>query len=368
MLSSASVKAHACEVGFDACGVAPAAGFPELAFLRDWLSRGYAGRMGYLPRTADRRLDVRRVLPSARSVIVTATLYNTPRPYSVESTDTGEALVSRYGWGDDYHGVLERRLDALLAWMRGRHDAPFEARPYVDTGPIQERVYAQYAGLGWIGKNTCLVSPDFGSWVFLAEIVCSLDLEPDGPGFDRCGTCTRCLDSCPTGALIAPRVLDATRCLSYLTIELKGPLPESHRDAIGRHVFGCDICQEVCPWNPPAVTTSDRTWLPRPGLDRPRLADLWRRSDSELRRLVEGTPLTRPGLAGLRRNLATAVGNSGDRRSLEALADEAGRNPGDDSIGDPMVQEHVSWSLRRGGTAGRTRTRGVTDGGFGESL
>ena len=354
MLSSASVKAHARGLGFDACGVAPAEGFPELRFLRDWLSRGYAGSMGYLPRTAERRSDVRHVLPSARSVIVTATLYNTDRPYSIESTDPAEALVSRYGWGEDYHLVIGRRLDAMLAWMREQHGAPFEARCHVDTGPVQERVYAQHAGLGWIGKNTCLINPGLGSFVFLAEIVCSLGLEPDAPELDRCGNCELCLEACPTGALVEARVLDATRCLSYLTIERKGTLPEPQRESLGRHVFGCDICQDVCPWNLAAAATSDGCWLPRAGLDRPRLADLWRRSDADLRRLIEGTPMTRPGLAGLRRNLAVAAGNSREKCAIEALTEgESSRMSGDVSLGDATVREHVIWALRRGSREAR---------------
>jgi len=349
VLTAESVKARAAELGFDLCGIAPAAGFPELQFFSEWLARGYAGRMAYLARSAERRQDVRRVLPSARSVIVAGTLYNTERPYSVERDDPGEAVVSRYAWGDDYHEILSRRLDVLLRWMRDANDEPFDARPYVDTGPVQERVYAQYAGLGWIGKNTCLINPHVGSWLFLAEIICSLPLEPDTPGLDQCGTCTLCLEACPTGALVEPHVLDATRCISYLTIELKGPIPEPMRERIGRHVYGCDVCQEVCPYNLDAPASVAREWQARPGLDAPRLVDLWRRSDRDLGALVAGGPMTRPHLEGLRRNVAVAAGNSTDERTADALLEDAAAvpDPASPSGGAPMVREHVEWAGRR---------------------
>lgn len=357
LLSSALVKARAREIGFDLCGIAPAAGFPELQYLKEWLAQGYAGHMGYLPRTAVRREDVRRVLPAARSVIVTGTLYNVDRPYSVERNEAGEAIVSRYAWGDDYHDVLSRRLDQLVAWMRSEHRDPFEARAYVDTGPVQERVYAQYAGLGWIGKNTCLINPELGSWLFLAEIICELSLEPDDPGLDQCGTCTLCLEACPTQALREPHVLDATRCLSYLTIELKSAIPEDLRDAVGTHVYGCDICQDVCPYNLNAPAGNSAHWLPRPGLDAPRLATLWGRSDEELSALVNGTPMTRPGLDGLRRNLAVAMGNSTDPETAEALGGGEAAT-GDDGAagteGRARVGEHLLWARRKRST-GRPR-------------
>ena len=227
MLTASSIKSRAIEAGFDRCGIAAAAAYPELAYLREWIDQGRAGDMAYLARTAAHRADVRRVMPSARSVIVAATVYNVDRPYSTERADPTEAGIARYAWGDDYHDVLGRQLDRLLAWMRAESAEKFEARAYVDTGPVQERVYAQYAGLGWIGKNTCLINPELGSWLFLSEIICSLDLEPDPAGFDRCGACTLCLEACPTSALVEPWRLDATRCLSYLTIENKGRSPRS---------------------------------------------------------------------------------------------------------------------------------------------
>src|SRR5512134_160166 len=268
MLTTAAIKTRALELGFDLCGVAPAAGFPELARLREWIDRGYAGAMHYMARSASRRADVRSVLPSARSVIVTATNYNVDRPYSTECSDSSRASIARYAWGDDYHDVVRRRLDALLEWMRDRHGAAFEARAYVDSGPVQERVYAQHAGIGWIGKNTCVINPALGSWIFLGEIVCSLSLEADTPSLDQCGTCALCLEACPTGAIVESWLLDATRCLSYLTIELKGSIPDGERDALGSHVFGCDICQDVCPWNARPPFSDEPSWEPRPSFDR----------------------------------------------------------------------------------------------------
>lgn len=310
-LTSAAIKAKARELGFDLCGVAAAESYAELAFLREWLARGYAGEMAYMARTADRRADVRAVVPGARSVVVTGTLYNTVPPYSGDAVPHDVARLSRYAWGDDYHDVLKRRLDALAAWMRAESPDPFEARVYVDTGPVQERVYAQHAGLGWIGKNTCLINPELGSWLFLGEIICTLPLDADAPGLDQCGACTRCLEACPTGALVGPGVLDATRCISYLTIELRGDIPEPLRPALGNHVYGCDICQDVCPYNQAAPVSSDPAWQPRPGLERPRLLDLCQRSDEEWRAVLRGSPMTRAKLIGLRRNIVVAMNNSG---------------------------------------------------------
>ena len=343
-ITSADVKREAIAGGFDLCGIAPAADHVELRFFRDWLDRGYAGEMQYLHRSADRRADVREVLPSARSVVSLGTVYNPPLPYSVDNADRGQAALARYALGDDYHVVIQQRLDVLLAWMREAAGERFEGRAYVDTGPVQERVYAQYAGLGWIGKNTCLINPELGSWIFLSEIICNLDLIPDEPVFDQCGTCTLCLASCPTGALVEPGVLDSTRCLSYLTIENKGAIPEHQRDEIGEHAYGCDICQEVCPWNltPTTARSSDPAWQPRDGLDRPRLLDLWQRTDDDLRRLLKGSAMKRAGVRRLRRNLAVAIGNSGDPGAADAL-----ERHGEPTCRDPLVEEHVAWAVRK---------------------
>jgi len=309
-VTSGEIKARAQQLGFDLCGIAPVADHPELGFFREWVARGYAGAMSYLERSTARRADVRQVLPSARSVIVTGTVYHTARPYSTECADVGRAHIARYAWGDDYHDVLERRMGALLDWMREASSDPFEARAYVDTGPVQERVYAQHAGIGWIGKNTCVINQHHGSWLFLAEIICSLPLEPDAPALDQCGTCTLCLEACPTDAFVAPHMLDATRCISYLTIELRGEIPDPLQPAIGSHVFGCDICQEVCPWNATPTVSNDPAWQPRAEWDAAEVAALNQMSDDELRKAMRGSAMSRTKLTGLRRNIAVAIRNA----------------------------------------------------------
>lgn len=342
-ISASSIKQQAVACGFDLCGIAPAGAHPHLAYLREWLDRGYAGEMTYMHRTADRRLDVRHVVPSARSVISLGTVYDTNHPYSTENADATRAAIARYAWGDDYHVVIQGRLDRLVDWMRREAGQELEAKAYVDTGPVQERVYAQQAGLGWIGKNTCVINPERGSWIFLSEIICNLDLEVDAPATDQCGACTRCLDACPTGALVDARILDSTRCLSYLTIELKGSIPVTERDRIGTHAYGCDICQEVCPWNlGPSQASTDPHWQPRSGLDTPPLIDLWLRTDDELRGLLKGSAMKRAGVRRFRRNVAVALGNSGDPAAagpLDAHSEETCR--------DEMVKEHVKWAVEK---------------------
>ena len=314
MLSSQSLKEKARQLGFDACGVAPAVDLPELGFFREWLQRGFGGTMTYLNRSAKRRADVRSVLPSARSVIVTGTNYNTNRPYSTERADPRSAHVARYAWGDDYHDVILARLEALVAWMRESSGDPFEARVYVDTGPVQERVYARHAGIGWIGKNTCVIHPTLGSWLFLGEIVCSLPLAVDEPASDQCGACTLCLEACPTQALVAPGVLDATRCVSYLTIESRAAVPETLRDGVGTRVYGCDVCQEVCPWNAVAPHSDDPAWQPRPLWDDTDVATLGATTDEALDEALQGSAMRRAGVAGLRRNLEIASRNAEEAR------------------------------------------------------
>jgi len=309
-LTSLDIKQKARDLGFDLCGIAPAGDLPELRFFQTWLARGYAGEMAYLQRSAEQRADVRRVLPSARSVIVTGTVYNTRVPYSTEIADPDRAQIARYAWGDDYHDVIGARLEALLAWMRDHSAQPFDARAYVDTGPVQERVYAQHGGVGWIGKNTCVINPGIGSWIFLAEIICSLPLEPDQPALDQCGTCTLCIDACPTRALVAPGVLDSTRCISYLTIERRGPIPDEFAAAVGSHVYGCDVCQEVCPWNQIAPSSSDPAWQPRSRWANAAVSTLARLDDAELGEAMRGSSMRRAKVAGLRRNLQVALENA----------------------------------------------------------
>jgi epoxyqueuosine reductase len=347
-MTSAQIKARARELGFDLCGVAPAGDFPELSYLPAWLAEGRAGRMTYLNRTARRRADVRQWMPSARSVVVVACYYNTDRPCSTEIADPGVALIARYAWGDDYHRVMPERLNVLLDWLRAATPEAFDARVSVDTGPVQERAYAQRAGIGWIGKNTCVINPDLGSWILLGELITSLPLEPDAPALDQCGTCTLCLEACPTHAIVEPHVLDARLCLSYLSIEIKGSIPADQRADMGAHVFGCDICQDVCPYNLRESRVAGPEWAPRVALDRPRLADLWSRSDQALGEAIEGTALVRRGVAGLRRNLAVALGNGSDAAMARALA-EPPSEAAAPSLREPAVAEHLSWARARRG-------------------
>jgi epoxyqueuosine reductase len=340
-LSPDDVRALAAEAGFDICGIAPVDAFPELDFLKEWIERGYHGEMQYLARNAGRRADVRAVVPSARSVIMLGTVYNTPQPYSTDAVQPGKADIARYAWGDDYHTLLEARMQRLIDALR-RVAGEFEHRAYVDTGPVQERIYAKYAGLGWIGKNTCLINRDLGSWLFLSAIICDLPLPTDSPVLDHCGRCTLCIDACPTGAIVAPYQLDARRCLSYLTIEIKGEIPVEHRDAMGTHAYGCDICQDVCPWNRKAAVSHDAAWQPRAGLEAPRLLDLWRRSDEELRALLKGSAIKRAGVRRLRRNVAVAMGNSNDPDAVEALEGST-----EETVADPLVREHIAWAVAK---------------------
>jgi epoxyqueuosine reductase len=311
-----AVKARALELGFDACGIAPPAGLPELEVLPEWLARGYAGEMAYLSRTAAQRASAHGALPSAQSDIVTATLYNSDRPYSVRCQDPSRAHVSRYAWGDDYHKVVMRRLDRLIAWMHEVHPETFEATPYVDTGPVQERAFARHAGIGWIGKNCCVINPELGSFIFLSEIICSLPLAPDTPAFDQCGSCSLCLDACPTEALVAPGVLDARRCISYLTIEQRGEIPDELRADVGTRVYGCDICQDVCPYNAKAPISADPAWQPRTLWDRPMVDDLLHVPDAELRASLVDSAMLRAKVAGLRRNFKLAAENAPASRTI----------------------------------------------------
>jgi epoxyqueuosine reductase len=311
---------------------------------RAWASAGFAGEMRYLTdRRAQLRQDPRNLLLSARSIVCVGKLYNTPWPYSTKFTDSARAWISRYAWGGDYHDDVGRGLRELAEKMRARAGADFEFKICVDTAPLLERSYARLAGLGWIGKNTCLIHEGAGSWFFLGEILVPERIAPDAPPPDRCGTCTRCIEACPTRAIIpAPAgggyAVDSRRCISYLTIELRGAIPEERRDAVGGHAFGCDICQDVCPWNRRAPVTAEAVYQPR-GFSPP-LAELARLGEDEFRAMFRGTPVSRARYSGFLRNVAVAMGNSGRpefRAPLEELAASA----------DPMVAEHARWALKR---------------------
>ena len=347
MLSPAAIKQRAAGLGFDLCGISAAESFPELQFLPEWLSRGYAGEMQYMAKSASTRADIRNFLPSAKSVIVTGTIYNTERRGWDREPGSDTIRVARYARGEDYHVVLYARLEQLLAWMREQADQPIEAAIFCDKHHVQERVYAQHAGLGWIGKNSCVINPELGSWMFLAGIAISIDLPPGAPVVDQCGSCTLCIDACPTGALVDARELDATKCISYLTIETHGEIPEDQRPLIGQHVWGCDICQDVCPFNLASPLTVDPVWTGpiRDGLS---AAHLWEHSDDEIHERIDGSAITFVPLSRLRRNLAVVIGNSGTSELAEALDRPGrGRKNAARSAMTPAVQDAVAWAKQR---------------------
>ena len=351
------IIAKANELGFDLCGIASVEGLADAAHLQEWLERGYAGRMQYMH--DPRRTDIKQVLPQAKSVIVCALNYNTDAPASTEaaaqSADCGlHGWISRYAWGDDYHAVIGEKLDELVESMRAYFTVPWEGRAYVDTGPIDERLAAQRAGLGWQAKNTCLINEDLGSWLFLGIILTSLELMPSNPASaaaanDLCGNCRLCLDACPTEALVEPYVMDARRCISYLTIELREAIPEELRKLIGWQVFGCDICQDVCPWNRKAPVTSAASFHPRERLLAPELYWLLSLSEQEFRQTFSHNAIRRAKWRGLIRNACVAAGNLAGkyaaaaperlqiRKRLSKLAESS----------DPLIAEHAAWAMAR---------------------
>lgn len=296
------------------------------------------------------RGDLRRSMPWARSVIVCAINYNPQAPRSIDEAPTGSGWIARYAWsgrahdtytGSDYHDVLLPKLRAIEQRLHERFGPELQARSYVDTGPIIERDYAQRAGIGWIGKNTCVLNQSLGSWLLLGVVVTSLDLAPEAfaiPAADRCGTCARCIEACPTDALIAPRQMDASRCISYLTIEKKGSIDESLRTPTGRQVFGCDICQDVCPWNRRAPVASSDALPARTELINPSLDWLASMDGPAFNRTFRGSPLERTGRKRLQRNVAIAMGNSGEERYVPKLREWT---QGD----DPVLADAAQWAL-----------------------
>ena len=356
------ISALAAEVGFAKAGIAPVpppgdpAEYPELDHFEPWVEQGRAGEMEYLKRRDEAgrllRSSLRVALPWVRSVIVCAANYNPDAPRSTDPASAESGWVARYaltsslnGEGEpspsDYHDVLLARLKRLDEKL---HQAlgPFASRCYVDTGPLVERVYARYTGIGWIGKNTCILNQQLGSWLFLGVIVTGIDLPPAPLQIadDRCGSCTRCLDACPTGALVAPYQMDASLCIAYLTIEKRGSIEEPLSAQMGRQVFGCDICQDVCPWNRRAPIASDPELALRQELVNPALAWLAELSADSFRTLFRKSPLQRTKLSGLLRNVAIAMGNSGLSAYIPKLQEWANGT-------DAVLAEAARWALAR---------------------
>jgi len=340
------VTEAAAAAGFDLFGIAPVADSAELKHFPSWIADGHAGEMKYMEARNDqgqlKRASLAHVAPWAKSVVVCAVNYNTDRPYSTQVQNPTRGWISRYAWSrEDYHDAVLRRLkqvEAVLKHAAADAHSDLITRSYVDTGPIVERVFAKYAGVGWIGKNTCIINQKKGSWLFLGVILTSLDLPPDSAAPDRCGTCTRCIEACPTDAIPAPYQLDSNRCISYLTIEKRGSIPEELRAGMGRHVFGCDICQDVCPWNRKAPITAAPEFSPRPGLVNPALDWLAEMSTEEFRETFRGSPIRRTRRSGLRRNAVIALGNSGERAFLPIL-EKLARDE------DESVAQAARWAL-----------------------
>lgn len=338
------IRDLAAECGFALAGVTSVGPAPDYSRFQDWANRGLAGEMRYLTdHRAEVRSDPERLMPNAGTLICVGMLYRGPEPYSTDFSNSERGWIARYAWGPDYHETVRSRLNLLASMLLKLED--FSWRACVDTAPLLERSLAHRAGLGWIGKNTCLINQSMGSWFLLGELLTTLDLEPDVPPPDRCGTCTRCIDACPTAAIIPSPAggfeLDSRLCISYFTIELRYSIPVEHREKIGNNIFGCDICQDVCPWNgrrPVAEETAEPSADPTIPLDR--MAEL---TESEFRKIFRGTAVSRAKYVGFLRNVAVAMGNSGSpklRVPLERLA----------ASPHPLVAEHARWALTRLGS------------------
>jgi epoxyqueuosine reductase len=330
------IKVKAAQLGFLLAGVTTPEPPPHYSTFERWLAQGRHGTMDYLAteRSRLRRADPRETMPECRSILVLAT------PYSSPSTEgrVDEGRIASYAWGADYHDVLPERMKELIQFIEEQVGRPVKNRWYTDTGPILERDLAQRAGIGWIGKNTCLIHPRHGSYFLLSEILLDLDLEPDLPFVtDHCGTCTRCIDACPTDCILPDRTIDARRCISYLTIELKDDVPVALRDKIGNWVFGCDICQMVCPWNRFAGEGDPAFGNDPPAQPLPAELSI---STQEFNQRFKGTPVKRAKRRGYLRNVAVALGNTGDLHALPVLQDGL-------SDEEPLVREHARWAIEK---------------------
>jgi epoxyqueuosine reductase len=335
LTDSEAIKNRAKELGLDSCGITSADPARHAAFYQQWTADGKAGEMQWLSRDPERRGDPRHVLPGAKSIIVAGLNYWQAQPQ-------GRGRIARYALGEDYHHVLLEKLNVLAAEITGSGEpAGVAAKIYVDTGPVLEKPLAERAGVGWQGKSTMLIHPKFGPWLLLGEIITTLDLPPDVPMQDHCGSCSRCLEACPTGAITAPYQLDARKCIAYLTIELKGSIPEEMRPLIGDRVYGCDECLDVCPWNRFAQTTRETRFLARAeDGGRDRLHALLEMTQPEFKQRFAKSPILRVKRRGLLRNVCVVLGNIGTAEDLPALRKAAEHE-------EPLVREHAAWAIGR---------------------
>jgi epoxyqueuosine reductase len=339
MINSSIVRDLAAGCGFDLAGIARPGPVTDFSRFRHWADRGLAGEMKYLTdHRAEMRSHPEHLLPGVQSIICVGIVYNSPEPRSIHFADAERAWISRYAWGDDYHGILRVKLEDLNRKLLKVEE--FSSRICVDTAPLLERSFGNNAGLGWIGKNTCLINQKLGSWFFLGELLTTLKLEPDSPPPDRCGSCARCIDACPTAAIVPSPdgrfEIDARLCISYFTIELRAAIPEECRSPVGANIFGCDICQDVCPWNTRARETGDSHFQARefaPGLER--MAAL---TEAEFKDMFRDSPVSRARYRGFLRNVAVAMGNSHLEKFREPLQNLAASK-------DPLVAEHARWAL-----------------------
>ncbi len=328
------VREEALRLGFFKTGITPARPLPDHERLTSWVGQGMHGEMRYVARQTPKRMDPRLVLPDARSILVAAMNYHTGY-FPPDQPLRGK--ISRYAWGDDYHVLVKSRLERLLDFIKGL-DASARGRAYADTGPIMEKAWGVQTRLGWMGKHTNLITREHGSWFFIGVILLNIELDYDKPGKDYCGKCNRCMQICPTGAIVSPYMLDARLCISYLTIELRGPIPANLRPLIGNRIYGCDACQEVCPWNRFAVNTPEKAFRPRQENLAPELLPLARITPAEFGSRFANSPVLRATRDGFVRNVMVALGNSGRSEAVPVLK-EALRDP------SPLVREHAEWAL-----------------------
>ena len=334
------VRVYASELGFEACRFTAAAPPDRAAFFRQWLARGFHAEMSWLERQAEARCDPQRVLPGARAILLLAASYHRADRAPADPVSAGRGRIARYADFRDYHDVLRGPLASLVDQLAAWGGAGARSLAMVDSGPLMERDLAQRAGLGFIGKHTNLIGRQLGNWFFLAAVLTTIEFEPDPPEINRCGHCTRCLAACPTGALPAPFELDARRCISYLTIEHKGPIPLELRPLIGNRIFGCDDCLEACPWNRFAREGRILREHARPDLDAGDLGQFLALDEAAFKRSFHGTPILRVKWKGFLRNVCVALGNVGDAATLPALSRAAA------SL-EPLVAEPATWAIRR---------------------